>query len=61
MLSTVPEASGSTFAVVLATSLIVLLVGAGTALAFYSTDGTDALDRRSPSVFGFLSVAQGVV
>ena len=55
VLSTVPEASGSTFAVVLATSLVVLLAGAGTALAFYSTDGTDALDQRSPSVFGFLS------
>ena len=40
--SLIPEAEGQTHAVILATSLIVLALGAGTALAFYRTDGNDA-------------------
>jgi NADH-quinone oxidoreductase subunit L len=50
----IPEAEGSARAVVLATGLTVLILGAGASLAFYTTDGSDALERRSPSVFGFL-------
>jgi NADH-quinone oxidoreductase subunit L len=55
VLSQVPEASGTAYAVVLATSLAVLVVGAGAALRFYATDGGDALDERFPAVFGFLA------
>jgi NADH-quinone oxidoreductase subunit L len=54
ILSLVPEASGSTHMVVLGASLFVLAVGAAAALAFYSTDGTDALQVRFPGAFGFL-------
>jgi NADH-quinone oxidoreductase subunit L len=53
--SLIPEAAGSTHVIILATSLLVLVVGAGAALAFYSTDGSDALERRSPGLFGFLN------
>jgi len=52
----IPEAAGTSHAAVLATSLIVLALGGGTALAFYGTDGSDALETRFPAVFGFLSV-----
>jgi NADH-quinone oxidoreductase subunit L len=51
----VPEAEGSTHAVVLLTSLFVLVVGAGTALAFYATDGRDSLEQRAPVAFGLLN------
>ena len=51
----VPEAEGATHAIVLGTSLCVLALGAFAALAFYGTGGTDALEMRFPSVFGFLS------
>jgi len=50
----IPEAEGATHAIVLAASIVVLVVGAGTALAFYGNDGSDALERRSRAVFGFL-------
>jgi NADH-quinone oxidoreductase subunit L len=53
--SQIPEAAGATRWIILVTSLVVLVAGAGTALAFYSTDGTDSLDSRAPAVFGFLS------
>ena len=53
--SLIPEAEGATRVIILVTSLVVLVAGAGTALSFYATDGSDSLDRRSPSVFGFLS------
>jgi NADH-quinone oxidoreductase subunit L len=56
ILSRIPEAGGSVHWVVLATSLVVLLLGAGAALSFYSTDGTDALERGFPSLFRFLTV-----
>jgi NADH-quinone oxidoreductase subunit L len=55
VLSLVPESAGATRVVVLATSLVVLLAGAGGALALYATDGSDALEARAPSLFGFLS------
>jgi proton-translocating NADH-quinone oxidoreductase chain L len=57
--SLIPEAAGPTHLVILVTSLVVLFVGAGTALAFYATDGTDALEQRSPAVFGFLGALRG--
>jgi NADH-quinone oxidoreductase subunit L len=53
--SLIPEAVGSARLVVLATSLAVLAAGAGTALAFYRSDGGDALELRLPAVFGFLT------
>jgi len=53
--ATIPEAHGPAHAVVLAVSILVLVVGAGTALAFYATDGSDSLERRSGAVFGFLA------
>jgi NADH-quinone oxidoreductase subunit L len=53
--SLIPEAGGSAHAIVLATSILVLVVGAGTALAFYALDGADSLEVRSPAVFGFLT------
>ena len=53
--SGIPEAGGSTHVVILLTSLLVLAVGAGASLSFYSTDGQDALEQRSPPVFGFLT------
>jgi NADH-quinone oxidoreductase subunit L len=56
ILSALPEAEGTAHTVVLATSLAVLLVGVGASLALYGTDGSDALERRSPGLFGFLSV-----
>jgi NADH-quinone oxidoreductase subunit L len=57
--SLIPEAEGATHVVILVTSLVVLLAGAGTALAFYSTDGTDALEAGYPGVFAFLSSLRG--
>jgi NADH-quinone oxidoreductase subunit L len=53
--SLVPDTEGASHLVILLTSLTVLLVGAGCSLAFYSTDGTDALQTRAPGVFGFLT------
>ncbi len=57
--SLIPEAAGTTHLVILATSLVVLALGAGTALAFYATDGTDALESGYPGVFAFLSSLRG--
>jgi NADH-quinone oxidoreductase subunit L len=57
--SLIPEAEGSTHMVILVTSLVVLIVGAGAALAFYTTDGTDALEVKSPATFGYLSWLRG--
>jgi NADH-quinone oxidoreductase subunit L len=55
----IPEAAGSARLVILVTSLFVLAVGAGTAIAFYGTDGSDALEVRSPALFGFLGALRG--
>ncbi|HEY4989994.1 MAG TPA: NADH-quinone oxidoreductase subunit L, partial [Opitutaceae bacterium] len=52
--SQVPEAEGSTHVIILATSLFVLIAGAGSALAFYATDGTDSLELKAPVAFGLL-------
>jgi NADH-quinone oxidoreductase subunit L len=52
----IPEAEGAAHVVILATSLVVLILGAGAALAFYGTGGDDALGVRFPSVFGMLAV-----
>jgi NADH-quinone oxidoreductase subunit L len=57
--SLVPEAGAATHAVVLGASLFVLAVGAAAALAFYTTDGTDALETRFPGVFARLSFLKG--
>ena len=56
ILSLVPESEHeSTHLVVLGVSLVVLVAGVGSALALYSTDGTDALEVRSPGTFEFLT------
>jgi len=52
--SQIPEAAGSAHVVILLTSLFVLAVGAGSSLVFYTSDGSDALEQRSPAAFGFL-------
>jgi NADH-quinone oxidoreductase subunit L len=52
--SLVPETEGPSHMVILLTSLGVLLVGAGSSLAFYTTDGTDALEVKAPRAFAFL-------
>ncbi len=57
--SLIPEATGSTHVIILATSLVVLAVGGGAALAFYGTDGSDALEARAPAVFGLLNSLRG--
>ncbi|HEY1791387.1 MAG TPA: NADH-quinone oxidoreductase subunit L [Opitutaceae bacterium] len=50
----VHEAEGGARIVILGTSLVVLVVGAGAALAFYGEGGTDALEERFPGLFGLL-------
>ncbi len=52
--SQIPEAQGAVHGIVLAASIAVILLGAGAALAFYATDGSDSLEVRFPAVFGFL-------
>ena len=52
--SRIPEAAGATHAIIFAVSIGVLVVGAGTALAFYATDGRDALEEKAPAAFRFL-------
>jgi NADH-quinone oxidoreductase subunit L len=56
--SLIPEAEGAARTVVLATSLAVLLAGAGAALSFYRSGGEDSLKVRYPSLFGLLSVVR---
>jgi NADH-quinone oxidoreductase subunit L len=73
VIALIPEAEGPAHGVVLVTSLIVLLVGAGTAFALYgpvpagaaaggSADAPgvaeDALERASPGLFGLLVANQ---
>jgi NADH-quinone oxidoreductase subunit L len=50
-----PEAEGSTHVIILATSLLVLLIGAGSSLAFYASAETDSLETGMPAVFSFLT------
>jgi NADH-quinone oxidoreductase subunit L len=47
----VPEAEGSAHWTIFGTSLVVLVVGAGFALSFYSASGTDALAQKAPGFF----------
>ncbi len=54
VISLVPEAGAAAHAVILATSLGVLLLGAGTALALYRPASDDALERRAPALFAGL-------
>ncbi len=51
----VPEAEGVDHTIILVTSLVVLLLGAGTALMFYKPSATDALEERSPGLFRLLA------
>jgi len=50
-----PEAVGPAHVVILVTSLLVLVIGAGSALAFYAAGAADSLEARFPSVFNFLT------
>ncbi len=51
----IPEAEGTDHTVIFATSLIVLLVGAGTALSFYRPAAQDALEVRFPGLHRLLA------
>ncbi|HUG12159.1 MAG TPA: NADH-quinone oxidoreductase subunit L [Opitutaceae bacterium] len=55
ILELVPVAHGSAHTVVLVTSLIVLIVGAGAALLFYKPAATDALATRAPALHRLLA------
>jgi NADH-quinone oxidoreductase subunit L len=54
ILDEVAHPEGAAHGVILATSIVVLLVGAGTAWFLYPASGEDALARRSPGLFGLL-------
>ena len=51
----IPEAHGADHTTILITSLVVLLLGAGTALMFYRSAAVDALEERSPGLFRLLA------
>jgi len=51
----IPEAHGSDHTTILVTSLIVLVLGAGTALLFYKAAATDSLAQRSPGLYRLLA------
>ena len=51
----IPEAHGSDHTTILITSLVVLILGAGSALLFYKPSATDALEERSPGLFRLLT------
>jgi NADH-quinone oxidoreductase subunit L len=51
----IPEAHGSAHTVILATSLVVLIIGAGIGWAFYAPATTDALADKAPAVFSGLT------
>ncbi|MDB6170624.1 MAG: proton-translocating NADH-quinone oxidoreductase, chain [Verrucomicrobia bacterium] len=55
VLELVPEARGGDHTVVLVTSLLVLLVGAGVGFVFYRPAAADALEEKSPGLFRLLS------
>jgi len=50
-----PEAEGATHTIIFGTSLLVLILGAGSALAFYASGPEDTLETRAPAVFSFLT------
>ena len=54
--SLIPHAHGSDHMVILITSLVVLVVGAGAAFAFYPSSDRDALATRSPGSFATLTL-----
>jgi len=41
------------------TSIVILVVGAGAALMLYKSAATDALEEKSPALFGFLAFVKG--
>ena len=51
----VPEAEGSAHSVIFATSLAVMLLGAGAALLLYKSGTADTLQQKSPGLFGLLT------
>jgi NADH-quinone oxidoreductase subunit L len=51
----VPEAEGPAHSVIFATSLVVMLAGAGAALLLYRSAPADSLQQKSPGLFGFLA------
>ena len=55
ILGLVPEAHGTGHTVVLFTSLVVLVVGAGAALLFYKPAATDALEAKAPALHRLLA------
>jgi len=55
ILGLVPEAHGTGHTVVLLTSLVVLIVGAGAALLFYKPSSEDALAQRAPGLHRLLA------
>jgi NADH-quinone oxidoreductase subunit L len=59
VLSRLPEPEGGRSLLMFAVSAVVLAVGAGLALSFYTTDGSDALERRFPSLFALLNALRG--
>jgi NADH-quinone oxidoreductase subunit L len=50
----IPEAEGSAHTIIFATSLAVMLVGAGSALLFYKPAATDSLEEKLPGLFAAL-------
>lgn len=54
VLDLVPEAEGSAHWVILGTSLVVLIAGAGIAWTLYPSAATDALQEKAPGLFGAL-------
>ncbi len=55
----IPEAQGSDHTLILLTSLAVLIVGAGSAFLLYAPATTDALQQKSPGLFGLLTALKG--
>ncbi len=51
----IPEAHGGDHTTILITSLVVLILGAGTALFFYKPAATDPLEARAPGLFRLLA------
>ena len=54
----IPVAHGSDHTVILLTSLVVMVLGAGAALALYAPAATDSLQQRAPGVFGIIGALQ---
>ncbi|AWI07930.1 NADH-quinone oxidoreductase subunit L [Ereboglobus luteus] len=55
ILSQAPQAHGTAHTIILITSIAVMLIGAGAALAFYKSASTDTLRDRIPGVFTILT------